>query len=139
MSGKKWQILRKKPNVTNESTDYEATQTDPGDTFFAKAPHAATQPYQPPRIEMFFEFRDANNALVVLGSSDIVPLRRLKREFDDATTYSFHGGPTLSGQKAARTFVLTDVDVGDEFGIRFSAITAPATSTQIWLYYRELQ
>lgn len=137
-----YKLLRTKTGFTDD-TDFAGTQTAPdaADTKIVAQPdrddHYVRRGVQ---IEFLLEF--INNAGTVIAGAatyTLAVIRTPSRPGDPPTAAVVASSPVTVTAKAHVPLIFGDVKPGDDFSVRLTSITNPATSTKVNVYYREIQ
>ncbi len=134
MSSHPYKLLRTTAGLTNDP-DYAGTQTAPAALVTLTEPSRTGYIQQRPvQVEIVLEWLSAANAVVPgPGSYNVAAVRVLERDGGTIVVDS-----EAIAARAALPVIVDDVRVGDAFGVRLTAMMAPAGATKARVLYREI-
>lgn len=129
-------LLRKKTDLGVGDTDYTTTQGAVPVSFLVTLPDSGGGDVaRQQMVEILVEWRGAADVVVGgAGSFNAHVLRVLDRPAAEGGSVNVKS-ITLAGV-AYQPMLLEDMRFGDQFGVALSAIAAPGTATQAWIYYK---
>jgi hypothetical protein len=138
-----YKLLRTKTGFTDD-TDFAGTQTAPAasDTKIVAQPDRADHYVRRGvQLEFLLEFVDNSNVVIAGAASYTLSVIRTTSHLDAVppAVSVVASAPVTVTAKAHVPLIFPDVKPGDDFSVRLTGITEPATATKVNVYYREIQ